>query len=346
MEKPHKTYPAQEKGRFKNYPGEPNHNWIDIAALFWRACKLYIARKKYTSLTLPPNWIKDLSLSINEAIATGKEKIWWLGHATFLIYQERKWIMTDPVFGDLSSLFPRLFSTTNLAQILPPIDAILISHNHYDHLDKKSIQQLITRNPAAEILVPQGNLNLCRQWGAQNVTQYSWWEHKTLTNGLKAIFVPAKHWSRRTLFDTNRSLWGGWVIQNPSHAIYFAGDTAMGDHFSEIQANINNITYALLPIGPCKPEHENRPSHLDPIQAAQAFSLLKAETMIPCHWGTYPLGIDQPTVPLDLLRHWWSNQTYLAPEQCAWLLPGQSIAIQPKIAASKPQQTTTPERRA
>ena len=324
--KSRKTLPTRENGIFKNHPDEKKHDWIDIAALFWRAFKVYFARQKYEQLALTSSWSQELYQSIQEALKTRQNRLWWLGHATFLIYINGTFIITDPVFANLSALFPRLFDSLETSKILPPIDIALISHNHYDHLDKKSIQQLTAQNPHIKIFVPEGDKRHCQKWCNAAIFEKSWWE-ETTTNNITLTFVPAKHWSRRSLFDCNKSLWGGWVLTSPDQCIYFAGDTAMGDHFSEIAGHCAPISHALIPIGPCEPEHENRPTHLDPIEAAHAFKMLNAQTMIPCHWGTYPLGMDHPSAPIDLLRHWWRNQKELTSDRCAWLLPGQSVTL-------------------
>lgn len=332
MKKKHKRQPTREDNIFKNYPGEPKPDWVDIAAFFWRACKVYLTKKPYQQLSISHNIIEEFTKTSRQAIEKKENRIWWLGHATFLIYLNGFFIITDPVFENLSSLFPRLFNSNKLTDVLPAIDIALVSHNHYDHLDKKSIQSLLKKNKNLSLLVPEGDGTLCKNWGAQNVQELSWWDTANPSNKTNEqptiTFVPAKHWSRRSLFDCNKSLWGGWVIQHQTTIIYFAGDTAVGDHFQEIKENFDPITYALLPVGPCEPQHENRSTHIDPIQAAEAFQALEATTMIPCHWGTYPLGTDHPNAPIDLLLHWWSNQKDSPQKNCAWLLPGLSVPLE------------------
>ncbi len=345
MAKSRKTGPTREDGIFKNYPGEKKHDWIDIAALFWRAFKVYFARQKYEQLALDYSWTQQLRTSIQTALQNKENHLWWLGHATFLLYINGTFIITDPAFSNLSSLFPRLFDPIKISEILPPIDIVLISHNHYDHLDKQSIKELAAQNPKIQLLVPEGDKQLCTHWGCKQVSEKSWWDEELVKNNINITFVPAKHWSRRSFFDCNKSLWGGWIISTKDACIYFAGDTAKGDHFREIQTNVPPITHALIPIGPCQPEKENRQAHLDPIEAAEAFQTLNAQIMIPCHWGTYPLGTDCPNAPIDLLRHWWNNQQNLTPEQCIFTLPGQSIPLKIKLpmqTTPSPHKQTTP----
>ncbi len=330
--------PTIEDGIFKNYPGEKKHPIESLLSFFWRACKTYISPRAYTQLPLSYNFQEELASSIAIAIKTNRNTLWWLGHATFLLYVNGAFIITDPILQEPSPIFPRLFSSENLEAMLPPIKTILISHNHYDHLDKKSIKALLQKNPQLSMFVPQGDAKLCSRWGCNHIHESMWWDTFSLHNqDIQITFVPAKHWSRRTLFDCNRSLWGGWVIQTNDLCIYFAGDTAQGDHFSAIHDHFTDITHALLPIGPCEPRKENEDSHINPIQAGEIFNLLQAQCMIPCHWGTFPLGIDQPLAPIDLLQHWITNQHNNKNQSCQILFPGQALEL-----ASNAKQPTLP----
>jgi L-ascorbate metabolism protein UlaG (beta-lactamase superfamily) len=234
-----------------------------------------------------------------------KPVITWLGHSTFLIQTNKLNIITDPIFYDLSVLYPRNSPCGITPDNLPPIDIVIISHTHRDHCDKSSLCFLQKRdNP--RFLVPFGAQKLCAGWGFTRINEFTWWQKHKISN-IVCTFLPAKHWSNRGLFDTNQILWGSWMIQSPTLSLYFAGDSAYDTHFTNIANHFQKIDVAILPIAPNEPRHLMKNSHMSAYEAGQAFLDLNAHILIPMHWGTFRLGTDTFSYPVDLLRRWWNQ---------------------------------------
>jgi L-ascorbate metabolism protein UlaG (beta-lactamase superfamily) len=232
----------------------------------------------------------------------------WIGHSTFLIKLFGVNIITDPVFSHVSRFFPRHAAAGLSFEQLPKIDFVLISHNHRDHLDLPSLQMLESRdNPT--ILVPFGDEKLLKKEGFGCVIQKRWWESQVFAQSkIIFTFLPAVHWSGRGVFDFNKSMWGSWLIQINDKQIYFAGDSAAGEHFELIGSNFSNIDLALLPIGPCEPRDMMCESHLDPQEAIEAFLSLDAKHIIPMHWGTFKSGFENVLFPIENLQKLWAAE--------------------------------------
>jgi len=235
----------------------------------------------------------------------------WIGHSSFLIQIAGMNIITDPIFGQTSILYPRLLHAGIEMSCIPPIDFVLISHNHRDHMDKNSLL-FLKNNSDGSFLVPKGNKPWFNHYDFARVTESTWWEShcflskNDLLTEIKFTFLPANHWSQRGLLDKNRSLWGSWMIECKGHTIYFGGDTAYCLHFKDIADAFPEIHVALLPIGPCEPRAWVKESHLDAYEAGQAFLDLNAKNFIPMHWGTFPMGVDSFDRPVELIKKWWS----------------------------------------
>lgn len=229
----------------------------------------------------------------------------WLGHATCLIKTPRASILTDPVFGSLSFLYKRKLPKIQ-HQHIPRVDVVLISHNHRDHLDKKTIMWLHKEKDPL-FLVPQGDKACFERWGISKVQECLWWE-QIVFNEVTYTFVPAWHWSQRGVFDRNRSLWGGWMIQDAKKTIYFAGDTAYNQaYFTAIAHHFPSIDLALLPIGPGDPDHLMRRSHVNAELAGKLFLDCGARMLLPIHWGTFQFGHDRFDAPIKRLEAWWHH---------------------------------------
>ncbi len=226
-------------------------------------------------------------------------QVTWIGHSSFLIQVDGLNILTDPVFSrrvsPVSFAGPVRLAPPGLDfQDLPPIDAVLISHNHYDHLDKPTLQRL---GNGPRVFVPLGHHRELAGWGVFKVSELDWWQ----TSFLGAVLVhcvPAKHNSNRGLFDIDRSLWSGWVVDTKKGRIYFAGDTAYGPHFREIAARFSPIRLAMLPIGHYGPHRLVKIVHMDPAEAIRAHLDLGAALSVAMHWGTFPLSPSPPAESL------------------------------------------------
>ncbi|QHT70461.1 hypothetical protein GXP67_29300 [Rhodocytophaga rosea] len=223
----------------------------------------------------------------------GLDKIVWLGHATFLIRIQGQNLLIDPVFGNLP-LIPRKSPLPCLPSDLTNIQYLLISHGHRDHLDKPSIQQVLEYNPAVTVLAPLQMQKLIYSFG--KIRQYQeagWYQSYQVTDGLEIIFLPAKHWHRRGLNDFNEILWGSFLIRTKQVSIYFGGDSAYGAHFTHIRQTVGPVDVCILPVGAYKPPFMMQGSHMNPMEAIQAFQDLQGKLLIPMHYGTFDLS-DEP----------------------------------------------------
>jgi len=245
-----------------------------------------------------------------------KLKVTWIGQATFLIQIAGLNILTDPTFFSPSMLVNRITPPGIELEKLPKIDFVLISHDHRDHLDKKSLLAIKSHNP--KILAPKGACTKFFQKNFKNFCEHNYNEFTEIEK-IKFTFLDAKHWTgRNIIFDLNHSLCGSWMIEcknqdnEDSKAIYFAGDTSYSKHFSEISKIFKNIDVALMPIGPIEPRHIIKNSHIYGEQAIQSFLDLNAKQFIPMHWGTFEIGTEDFEEPInELKKHWNLNQEKL-----------------------------------
>ncbi|WP_082145470.1 MBL fold metallo-hydrolase [Microvirga massiliensis] len=235
-------------------------------------------------------------------------RISFIGHATFLIQMAGRNILTDPIWSERASPVPfagpRRHNPPGVAfDNLPRIDAVLVSHNHYDHLDIPTLVRLWKRDQP-RILTPLGNDTIIRaQHPDIAVTGLDWGDRIELAPGVLAFAEPAHHWSARATNDRNHALWASFVLRGAGRSVYFAGDTgfAGGRHFHDIAARHRRLDIALLPIGAYEPRWFMAPQHMNPEEAVRAFRILEARSALGFHWGTFRLtneGVDQP--PQDL----------------------------------------------
>jgi N-acyl-phosphatidylethanolamine-hydrolysing phospholipase D len=231
----------------------------------------------------------------------------WIGHSTVLIQMGGMNILTDPVWADRASPVPFLGPRRRLPaavalDALPPIDVVLISHNHYDHLDLGTVRHLACKSPDTVWVAPIGVGSYIRRVGARHVFDHDWWSDREV-GGVSVHCVPAQHSSGRGLNDRNRSLWCGWTIattEGPRRAVYFAGDTAYCPAFIEIGARLGPFDACLLPIGAFEPRWYMRYVHMTPEEAVHAYEDLcqgavGRSAFVPIHWGTFRIADD----PLD-----------------------------------------------
>lgn len=230
----------------------------------------------------------------------------WIGHATFLLRTAGLNLLTDPVFSERASplrrLGPRRQVRPGVAlEALPPIDAVLISHNHYDHLDQATVRALARRFPQARFFVPRGLRSWMARNGVRDVSEHDWWESAPL-GALRLHCVPARHFSGRGLHDRNRTLWCGWVVEADAGHVLFAGDTGYSTLFAEIGRRFQPMRLALLPIGAYRPRWFMAPVHIDPPEAVRIHRDLSARTSIGMHWGTFRLTDEPLREPPEYLR--------------------------------------------
>lgn len=246
--------------------------------------------------------------------------ITWVGHTTFLIQIGGLNVLTDPVWSERASpvqfIGPRRWVPPAVDfDRLPPIDAVLLSHDHYDHLDAPTISRLVERYPAIGWFAPLGVEAFLRNRGAREVTDSDWWDVSRIGN-LQLTCVPAQHFSGRTLGKRNKTLWCGWVLRSPTHSLFFAGDTALHPEFSSIATRCGPFDAAILPIGAYEPRWFMGSVHMNPEDCVSAVAQLKTGqngkrlVMTAAHWGTFKLTDEPMDEPPARMRERWQSSGF------------------------------------
>ncbi|HEY6002722.1 MAG TPA: MBL fold metallo-hydrolase [Anaeromyxobacter sp.] len=313
------TQPRDDEGRYVNLDGSTPRGLATV--LRWTVWDRITGKRRHSPDRAPiPTVQPDLAALATPPAPGEPARVTWLGHATFLVQLDGISLLTDP------ALLPSI--TGGIARNVPPgvpieklprIDAVLVSHSHYDHLDLPTIEKV-----GAPVIA---GLGLERFFRDRHVfaTELGWWSEARV-GPVKITFVPSQHWSRRGLFDTNRTLWGGFVIQGSRATLYHSGDTAYFEGFKQIGARFPQLDAALLPIGAYDPAWFMSTMHLDPEQALQAFVDLGATTFVAMHWGTFKLAdepLDEPPVRLEAER----VRRGLPKERVRVLAVGESITV-------------------
>lgn len=216
----------------------------------------------------------------------------WLGHNSFFIQLGGKRIMIDPVFGSIPFV-KRRSSLPMLPTIFRHIDYLLISHDHFDHLDKPSVLQLYAQNPAMKLFCGIGTGELIKSWLPQITVVEAAWYEQWRDGDIHLTFLPAQHWSKRGVSDGGERLWGAFMIQADGITIYNSGDTGYAPHFSELPEMFPHIDYCMVGIGAYKPRWFMKPNHISPYDALTASTDMNAKVTIPMHYGTFDLS-DEP----------------------------------------------------
>ena len=240
----------------------------------------------------------------------------WVGHSTVLLQLGRLNLLTDPVFSQRA--FPvqwlgqrRIMDPAVSLEALPPIDVVLQSHNHYDHLDRHAVEAIADANPMATWVVPLGLGEGIQRWGARNVVELDWWNHAVI-GGVRITATPARHFSGRGIGDRNRTLWCGFALDADEARVFFAGDTAYHPDFSAIGARCGPFDLVMIPIGAYDPRWMMEFVHANPEEAVRIYQDLSAAhpnhqspIMLGIHWGTFRLtieAIDEP--PRRAVARW------------------------------------------
>lgn len=242
----------------------------------------------------PDKVVRSEKTDIQAMLASNEPQVAWLGHSTTLIRINGKTIMTDPVLSNRASPFPfagprRLISKLSItADELPPIDAVVISHNHYDHLDYATIRKL--RHKTTKFFVPLGVAAHLRSWGVQQdqIVELDWWG-ETKFEGMTFACTPARHFSGRSLTDRNTTLWASWVIRSSDTRLFFSGDTGYGPHFKEIGKKYGPFDLTLMECGQYNELWGT--IHMMPEQTLAAHQDLRGKRLLPVHWGAFVLAL-------------------------------------------------------
>lgn len=287
------------RGRFRNQQAGADHGLAHV--LRW----LVTRRAAPWPAEVPNRGTPALA----EAVAPGQVAVTFINHSTFLLQTHGLTWLTDPVFAERASPVtwagPRRVRRPGLAlDDLPAVDVVLLSHNHYDHMDVAALSRLETRcHPL--VVTGRGNRATLSRHGLGRVVELDWDESIRIAEHASVTFTPAQHFSARTPFDRNRSLWGGFHIEVDALRVYFAGDSGYAGHFRDVHARFGAPHLALLPIGAYEPRWFMQVAHLNPAEAVQAHLDLGAARSVGMHFGTFPLtdeAIDEPAAALAAAR--------------------------------------------
>lgn len=294
--------PRGDDGRFTNFAGDLERAGPSVTVPFF----LRRIAKTFSDPDGVPPQVENDGAFLRENARASIPTITWIGHATLLVQMEHQTFLTDPIWADRASPVPfagpKRFHPPGVAlDDLPPIDFVVVSHNHYDHLDLETLAELSRRNPDAKFFVPLENGELLRDEGIRNVEEMGWGQ-VARSGDLEIHCLPTQHWSRRGLFDGMKALWSSWAIVGPKERFYFAGDTGYFDGFREIGARLGPFDLAAVPIGAYRPREMMKIFHMNPAEAVQAGRDLRADALIGMHYGTFDLSDEPPSEPPELFR--------------------------------------------
>ncbi|WP_304517349.1 MBL fold metallo-hydrolase [Cecembia rubra] len=289
-----KGTPLDENGRFSNLYIPFESSFVEL--LKWQTS---INPQKQ----LKKNESRRLIVDFDSTVFHGNEDyLMWLGHATFLMRIHGKVVLVDPFLFD-NAFLKRESELPFPVEKLPALDYLLLSHNHRDHLDSKSIKYLTEKNNNLKILTGLGIECIIKSWSNGHPIQEAGWyqQYSLLDSAIQITYVPSRHWSRRWIWDDNKSLWGGFFIQNEDYSIYFMGDSGNGPHFEDIKNTLGPPDYCLMGVGAFKPEWFMHQAHISPNDAIDAFNVLNGKYFIPMHFGTLDLSDEPRMEPWDIL---------------------------------------------
>lgn len=247
---------------------------------------------------LPLEKVDSLTLTKNKTTT----RLIWFGHSAFLLQMDGLNILIDPMFGDVPAPHPWLGKSRYTKELpieiekLPTIDFMILSHDHYDHLDFGSIQKL--KSKTKKFYVPLGVGAHFKKWGVplEDITEFNWWD-EIQHESIKLAFTPARHFSGRGLTDRFTTLWGSWVINGTNDKIYFSGDSGYGSHFAEIGEKFGPFDFAMMECGQYNERWKD--IHMMPEETAQAAVDINAKVMMPIHWGAFTLALHSWTDPVE-----------------------------------------------
>ncbi len=231
----------------------------------------------------------------------------WIGQSTFLLQSAEATLVTDPVFSDRASPFawagPKRVAPPAVAlEALPPIDVVLLSHDHYDHCDLASLRRLARRDQPL-VVTPVGHKALLASVGLTRVAELDWWETHAAPAGVEVTLVPSQHWSRRSPFSTNQRLWGGFMVRTGGRLAYFAGDSGYAEGlFAEIGRRCGAPDLAMIPIGAYEPRWFMKDAHMNPEEAVRVHRDVGSRLSVAMHWGTFQLTDEARDEPVRALR--------------------------------------------
>jgi L-ascorbate metabolism protein UlaG (beta-lactamase superfamily) len=269
--------------------------------------------------------------------APGELTATWVGHSTVLLQLGPVNILTDPMWSRRASPVwwvgpARRVKAAVPLRALPPVDLVLLSHDHYDHLDRRTVRRLRRRHPEAMWYAPLGVEAHLRRWGVRQAQALDWGD-AAVAKGATVACVPARHFSGRSLRDRGRTLWAGWVISAGPWRVYFAGDTAYHPDFARLATRHGPFDLALLPIGAYAPRWLMETVHMDPDEVVRAYTDLASAhpgappSLLPIHWGVFSLSDEPMSEPPTRVRAGWAAAGL--PQDNLWMLnPGETRRLE------------------
>lgn len=285
-----------QNGKFFN-PG------LDSEKSFWDLAKWLTTR----NMEDWPEWLEnEVEPKLPSSLTKHEMAVTFINHSSFLLQFNGLNILTDPVYSERTSpvsfVGPKRVRSPGLAfERLPKIDIVMISHNHYDHMDLDTLKRL-DKKFSPKFLVPMKDGKLLKDEGIKNVAELDWWASHYFGEKAKITFTPAQHFSGRGLFDRNKTLWGSYIIKYNGYNVFFAGDTGYSPHFKEIKYRFQSIDFSILPIGAYKPRWFMKTMHMNPAEAVTAHTDLESKKSIGMHFGTFQLTEESIYAPIEELQ--------------------------------------------
>ena len=284
-------------GKFYNPPGSPKRDGKGKFS-YWT----FLKEKKKIKINIPSDHVIDESTNLKNLDENkNNDYVMWIGHATFLIKLGDNIIITDPVFSkNAGPLFLGSYRYVDPAISLdniPKVNLLLQTHNHYDHLDIRTLKKFPYKD--TNVILPLKMKKYFSSNGFKNVKELNWYQQINLSNDLKVTLVPSIHWSKRTPFDTNETLWGSFIIEYKNKKILFACDTGSGNIYKDIGQKFGPIDMIFINIGAYdfRPMFEKSIYHTTPEEAVEIGKMVKAKKIIGMHWGTFILSLEDPFEP-------------------------------------------------
>ena len=322
-------------GRFRNpWPGSVEHGLGSM--LRWTIDRARNGTLGFRPRGTPP--VAVPALPVVARVASGACRLTWIGHSTFLVQIGGLNVLTDPVFAERASPVrfagPRRLAPPGLAiDALPPIDLVLQSHDHYDHLDTETVRILARRSASTVWCAPLGVAARLRALGVRHVTECDWLATAEPVPGARVACIPARHFSGRSLRERNTTLWCGWTLHVGARRLYFVGDSAFHPDFASIGEREGPFDAVLMPIGAYEPRWFMSAVHMDPEEAVAAYVALRsAHPAHPCvmaamHWGTFVLTDEPVDEPPRRARAAWKSHGL--DDASLWVFaPGETKAIE------------------
>jgi N-acyl-phosphatidylethanolamine-hydrolysing phospholipase D len=304
-------------GTFRNpWPDSGTHGLSDV--LRWMRERRRTGRAPTPPRNSFPTSAPEL---VQPRAARDDARATWVGHSTVLLQVGGLNVLTDPMWSERASpvqwVGPRRVMAPALSlESLPPLDVVLLSHSHYDHLDKGTVKRLASRHPDAQWVAPLGLGRYLRRFGVRKVSELDWWQ-RVSHRGATVTATPARHFSARRPGDRNRTLWCGYAVEIQGRRMYFAGDTAYHPAFREISARCGPFDFVMMPIGAYDPRWFMRVVHVDPAEAVQACADLRSAhpghdmpLMLGIHWGTFRLTDEPMDEPPRRTTELWNERGF------------------------------------